>query len=275
MHLHVARQEPRLLRLALFGRAGTGKTCSALLLAYGITGDWGKIALIDTEQRSASLYSHLGPFTTVQLGRPFHPSRFYEALELCEEAGKEVIILDSLSAEWAGDGGVREQLDGEGREAAMEEHRCFLNLLSDLGVHLICTMRSRQHLVKRVERTATYWEVLESPVQEEGIEYSFTSVLKLDTRHHYHVVKDPSGAFSAEGTERITLEHGALLSNWCGHTRSVIPEDLQEKINACKSQEELQLLLVRDDVDMAHIEAFTQRRLQLEGLSSPPPLNAA
>ncbi|RYD54340.1 MAG: hypothetical protein EOP56_19380 [Sphingobacteriales bacterium] len=274
MELHVVRQEPRLLRLALAGRAGTGKTYSALLLAYGITGDWGKVALIDTEQRSASLYAHLGPFTTVQIGRPFHPSRFYEAVDLCEDAGKEVIILDSLSSEWAGEGGVREMLDGPGREAALEEHRCFLNLLSDLKAHIICTMRSRQHLIKRVERVATYWEVLESPVQEEGIEYGFTTVLKLDTRQHYHVVKDLSGAFKAEGAEKLAIEHGALLAGWCSRTSAVIPDDLQEKINACRSQEELQLLLVRDDVDMAHIEAFTRKRLELEGLSSPP-LNAA
>ena len=45
------------LRLALAGPSGSGKTLSALLLAFGITGDWSKIALIDTEHGRAKFYA--------------------------------------------------------------------------------------------------------------------------------------------------------------------------------------------------------------------------
>ena len=38
------------LRMALCGVSGSGKTLGALYIAYGITGDWGKIALIDTSK---------------------------------------------------------------------------------------------------------------------------------------------------------------------------------------------------------------------------------
>ena len=39
---------------------GRGKTYSALLMAFGITGNWSKIAIIDTENGSADLYENLG-----------------------------------------------------------------------------------------------------------------------------------------------------------------------------------------------------------------------
>ena len=45
------------LRLALTGVSGAGKTLSALYIAYGITGDWSKIALIDTEHERARFYT--------------------------------------------------------------------------------------------------------------------------------------------------------------------------------------------------------------------------
>jgi len=53
------------LRLGLSAVSGGGKTMSALLLAYGMTNDWAKIAVIDTENGSASLYNHLGDFNTI------------------------------------------------------------------------------------------------------------------------------------------------------------------------------------------------------------------
>ena len=48
------------IRLSLQGPPGSGKSMSALLIAYGLTGDWRKIAVVDTERGSANLYSHLG-----------------------------------------------------------------------------------------------------------------------------------------------------------------------------------------------------------------------
>jgi hypothetical protein len=267
MQLQIVKREAQKVRLSLFGRSGSGKTYSSLLLAYGLCGDWGKVALIDTEDGSASLYAHLGPFTTVQIGAPFHPAKFYEAIELCEESGMEVIIVDSLSPEWTGEGGVADTTGKPQHEEALEEHRSLLRLLPSCAAHLLCTLRSKQRFVHRVEPRMKYWEVLEVPQQEEGIEYLFTTVLKLDHQQQFHVVKDRTGLFRDKDPQHVEVDHGAFLARWCKGEETAVPQDLQEKINACHSQEELQLLLVRDDVDMAHIEAFTRRRLQLYGLS--------
>ena len=85
------------IKLALQGCAGSGKTYSALLLAYGMTSDWSKIAVIDSENGSADLYAHLGTYNVVSLGGDKSPENYIEAITLCENAGREVIIVDSIS----------------------------------------------------------------------------------------------------------------------------------------------------------------------------------
>ena len=81
MQLQKAQRHQVKLRLGLSGASGFGKSYSALLLAYGITEDWTKIAVIDTENNSASLYSHLGDFNVVSLSQPFSPERYIEAIK--------------------------------------------------------------------------------------------------------------------------------------------------------------------------------------------------
>lgn len=76
MQLQKATRKKSKLRLNISGPSGAGKTYSALLLAKGLIGNWEKIAVIDTENGSASLYEHLGPFNTIDLQAPFTPERY-------------------------------------------------------------------------------------------------------------------------------------------------------------------------------------------------------
>ena len=73
MQLQKATRKKVKLRLGLSAVSGGGKTYSALLLAKGLVGSWEKIAVIDTENNSASLYSHLGDFNTIELAAPYTP----------------------------------------------------------------------------------------------------------------------------------------------------------------------------------------------------------
>lgn len=49
MTLRTAQRQKAKLRISISAPSGCGKTMGSLLLAYGITGDWTKIALIDSE----------------------------------------------------------------------------------------------------------------------------------------------------------------------------------------------------------------------------------
>src|SRR5688572_27330407 len=108
LQLQKAARKKVKLRLNLSGPSGSGKTYSALLLAKGLIGEWDKIAVIDTENGSASLYEHLGPFNVVPLAAPYSPERYKEAIDLCVTGGMECIIIDSSSHEWEGSGGCLE-----------------------------------------------------------------------------------------------------------------------------------------------------------------------
>ncbi len=87
------------MRLALAGASGSGKTYSSLLIAYGMTADWSKIAVIDSENCSADLYAHLGNYQVLTLDN-YSPETYIEAISICEQAGAEVIIIDSISHCW-------------------------------------------------------------------------------------------------------------------------------------------------------------------------------
>ena len=100
LNLRVSSKKQAKIKLALQGCAGSGKTYSALLLAYGLCNDWTKIAIIDSEHGSADLYAHLGAYNVLSLSDNFTPETYMEAIGICEGAGMEVIIIDSISQCW-------------------------------------------------------------------------------------------------------------------------------------------------------------------------------
>src|SRR6476659_7915278 len=106
MQLQQASRKNAKIKMALQGPSGSGKTMGALMVAFGLCNSWDKIAVIDTENHSSELYSHLGPFQVLHLEPPFNPERYVEAIQVCEKANLEVIIVDSISHEWEGIGGV-------------------------------------------------------------------------------------------------------------------------------------------------------------------------
>src|ERR1051326_2527877 len=111
MEIRKATRQKEKIRLGLSAVSGGGKTYSALLIAFGLCGDWNKITVIDTENNSADLYSHLGEYNVIPLPPPYNPERYIEAIHACEDAGMEVIIIDSISHEWEGEGGILNMTD--------------------------------------------------------------------------------------------------------------------------------------------------------------------
>src|SRR3990167_6378325 len=98
MNIQKAQRKRAKMRIGMSSPSGAGKTYSALLLASGLA-DWNKICLIDTENGRGELYSNLGEYNILNLQAPFSPERYIEAIKQCENAGMEVIIVDSVSHE--------------------------------------------------------------------------------------------------------------------------------------------------------------------------------
>ncbi len=218
-----AERKQARLRLALSGPSGSGKTYSALQMAKGLGS---KIAVIDTEHGSASLYADIADFDVMELHAPYSPERYIEAIQSAERAGYEVLIIDSYSHEWNGAGGCLEINDliadtkcRGNTWAAWKEttprHRRLTDKILTSSLHIICTMRSKTETIqgegKKILKLGMKSE------QRDGSEYEFTVVLDISHEGHVAVAsKDRTNLFSSP--EVITEATGRKLLDWlnCG-----------------------------------------------------------
>ena len=244
MKLKQAQRHQVKLRIGLTGPSGFGKTYSALLLAYGMTNDWKKIALIDTENSSASLYSHLGDFNVLSLEEPFSPERYIKAIKVCEESDMEIIIIDSISAEWQGKGGIleiQEQLGGRFQDWAKvtPRHNSFIDAIIQSKCHVIITTRSKvdYSLDKDSNGKTKVIKLGTKSITREGLEYELTVNFEfLNDKHLVQASKDRTELFS--GPEFIiNSSTGKKLIEWCNQGISI--DKITEEINSCETPDAL------------------------------------
>lgn len=212
------------LRLALTGPSGSGKTYGALMVAKGLGG---KIAVIDSEHGSASLYCHLCDFDTLELHPPYSPERYIEAIKAAEAAGYDVIVIDSTTHEWSGTGGCLEINDQIAKakfqgntwsawNVTTPRHRAFIDAMLQSSAHIIATGRSKTETAqtegpngkKKVVKLGMKTE------QRDGFEYEFTVV--LDLIHDGHIAtasKDRTGIFG-EDAKVLSEATGQTLRAW-------------------------------------------------------------
>lgn len=223
MKLQKASRKQVKLRLGLSGASGFGKTYSALLLAFGMTNDWSKIAVIDTENESASLYSDLGEYNTIPLSAPYTPERYIEAIRLCEKEGMEVIIIDSITHEWDGKGGcldIQNELGGRYQDWAKvtPRHQAFVESILNSKCHVITTVRRKQdyEMSKDDKGKTQVQKVGTKEVTREGFEYELTVNFELlNDKHLVKASKDRTSLFSGMPEFKITSETGKQILNWC------------------------------------------------------------
>ena len=245
MNLQKAQRQQVKLRVGLSGPSGYGKTYSALLLAYGITENWDKIAIIDTENNSASLYSHLGDFNVLPLKEPFTPERYIQAIQVCEKSGIEVLIIDSISHEWSGKGGcleIHEQLGGRFNDWARvtPRHNSFLDAIIQSKIHIITTSRRKvdYSLDQDSNGKTKVMKLGTKEIQREGYEYELTVNFEfLNDKHLVNASKDRTGLFVGKPEFIISSSTGKLLKDWCNQGISL--EAVKAKIDNCSTEEEL------------------------------------
>jgi len=175
IQFHRARRPKTKLRLALSGPTGSGKTCGALNLAFGLGG---RVALIDTEGAGA-LYAQSGDYDICALPGPLNPPKYLEALRAAEAAGYNVIIIDSLRHFWPDPGPVL---------AALLQSRC----------HLIVTLRDPYEM---------------EPLWEDELNCGCTVVLDLDGQHTASPDKDLTGLLAGQKL-KLTPALGRQLRAW-------------------------------------------------------------
>jgi hypothetical protein len=249
MQLTKASRKKAKIKMAIQSPSGGGKTMSALLIAYGICGDWNKIAVIDTENNSADLYSHLGEYNTLPMSPPYSPEKYIEAIDVCTTAGMKVIVIDSASHEWDFLLEYHNSLTGNsftnwGKVTPRHEH--FVNKILQTNAHFICTIRSKTDYVMSERNGKQVPEKVGlKGVQRDNLEYEFTVVLELDMSHRARVSKDRTNLFSNKIDFVPSVETGKEIADWCNSGNASVYDEIMDaisKLPACNTVEDLTLL---------------------------------
>lgn len=218
------------IKLAVTGASGSGKTFSALRLAKGLA-DGRKVAVIDTENGSASLYSDRFDFDTLDLSPPFTHDKFIGAINAAEGAGYEVLVIDSASHIWEGILEYKSKLDGRGGNSytnwadAGNKFKGILDAVLQSKLHVICCLRSKMdHVIdKDSSGRTTIKKVGMAPIMRDGIEYEFTTVLDVDMSHQASASKDRTGMFT-DRIFQVTEDTGKMIAKWLSTASAPEPE---------------------------------------------------
>lgn len=219
MELRNASKKQAKIKLALSGCSGSGKTMSSLLLAYGMTNDWSKVAIVDTEHGSADLYAHLGNYNVLVLASPYTPESYIKAIEVCEKAGMEVIIIDSISHCWEFLLEFHSSLQGNSFTnwgKITPRQNAFTHKILTSRCHIIATMRTKQDYVLNEKNGKFVPEKVGlKSIMRDGIDYEFTIVLDIDMKHYAKASKDRTNLFMDKPEFTITPATGKIILDWC------------------------------------------------------------
>jgi hypothetical protein len=234
------------LRLGLIGPAGSGKTMTALRIAAGLGG---RVAVIDTERGSASLYAgERGlDFDVIELDT-YGVERFIDAIKAAADGGYATLVIDSLSHAWSGKGGILEFVDNAGKRNqgggnfgawrdATPRHNSLVDAILGAPLHVICTLRSKvEYVVENVGGRNQVRKVGLQPVQRDGLEYEFTVVGDV-TQDHDLVVTKTRAAFLKDAVIREAGEDlGKQLAAWLSD--GTTPERPAVKVRSAKGPPE-------------------------------------
>jgi hypothetical protein len=225
------------IKIFLAGPSGSGKTDGALALAKAFAGADARICVIDTERESASYYADRYEFDTLALDAPYTTDRYVEALGIAVAAGYDVVIIDSITHQWSGVGGIlerKEQLDSRPNSNSFTnwakftpETERFRNALLEAPVHLIACCRAKQEYVlgdgdggrgKKVQKMGL------KPEQRDGLEYEFGVALQLQMDHKAEATKDRTGVFEGKIADLKNPNVGRALRAWLDAGGTFAPE---------------------------------------------------
>lgn len=263
------------LLIALAGASGSGKTFSALRLARGLAGA-NKIAFIDTEARRALHYADRFDFLHADMRPPFRPARFVEAIRAAEDAGASVVIVDSMSHEYDGEGGIIDWADelaasgvkspGNWKDPKLA-HKKLMNALLQMRAHLIFCLRADEKIEIIRENGKTQVRPLGwMPICEKRFMFEMTASFTLTPDrpgfpqfHLPHKVQEQHRGMFPEG-EPIGERAGEALRAWAaGGAPPAAPADnTQARVDAMLAE-------IAEAQDMQSLFGVIDRTLKARG----------
>jgi hypothetical protein len=238
LNIRPAVREGARLVIGIAGVSGSGKTFTALQMAWGMAkGDASKVGLLDTENKRGSLYSDIlvdkngnaNQFMIGDLYPPFSPQRYSEAIKEFQASGVEVLVVDSGSHEWEGEGGCEDIADDGGKVAnwkkAKREHKRFMNTLLTCDMHIILCLRAREKT--SFKNPAKPESLGIQPICEKNVLFEMTaSMLIHDQGSFREILKCPADLQGILGKQDgyLGAREGLALRQWVDGGAKLDPE---------------------------------------------------
>lgn len=242
LELKKARRSVAYIKIGISAPSGGGKTYSALRLGKGLMEGkhptlsdqehWDKIAIIDTENGSGNLYADtningvkIGLYNVVVLEPPFEADKYIQAIDLCQENGIEVCIIDSSTHLWSGEGGLLEQQSHVAKRTGNSYtawrditpmHNRFVEKMLQSPMHIIATMRAKEEYVQEKDEKSGKSRVQKlglEPEQRKGMQFEFTMFFEIDAEHTAFGSKDRTSLFDQKYFT-ITQDTGKEITRW-------------------------------------------------------------
>lgn len=221
--------------IALAGPSGSGKTFSALKIARGMVNKPSEIGFLDTENKRGSLYADIldGAFMIGDLYPPFSPNRFNLAIKEFQDAGVKVLVIDSASHEWEGEGGCEDIANlplALGKKmanwvGAKREHKSFMNTLLQCNMNIILCLRAREKTDFKDPNKPVSLGI--QPICEKNFMFEMTASLLMENEGKKQTfLKMPEFLKKAfgTGTEYLGLETGKAVIQWLNTGEKEDPE---------------------------------------------------
>ena len=185
------------MRLAITSPSGGGKTWTALVVADKLAKKFGyKIAVLDTERGSASKYASHFNFDVMEL-YSYEIQRYMDAISDAEKNGYKILIVDSLTHAWAGEGGLLDKHQAETLKSKSGNsymawakvtplQNRLIDAMLNFNGHLIATMRTKTDYILDGNKPK---KVGMAPIQRDGMEYEFDIVGDMDIDHNLIITK--------------------------------------------------------------------------------------
>ena len=215
-----ASRQKAWLKVAVTGVTGAGKTYSSLMLSQGLAK---RPLLIDTENGSGELYSHLMDYDYIRLTPPFTPAKYVEAIEAAVQNGNDFVIIDSLSHAWKYVLDYKDGLDAGNPRAGFANWRKAKKLFDETmtallqsPIHVCACMREKSEYTETVDGrgTKTMQKTGTQPIAEPDLEFEFTVCWKIDRSHQAVATKDRTEIWDVATPFTISRRTGEQLLAW-------------------------------------------------------------
>jgi hypothetical protein len=221
--------------IGIAGVSGSGKTYTALLMARGMVSKASEIGFLDTENGRGSFYADIldEPFMIADLVAPFSPKRYSDAIKEFQEAGVKVLVIDSVSHESEGEGGMSDIADAPlllGKKmanwiGAKKQHKSFMNTLLQCNMHIICCIRAREKTDFKDPSKPISLGI--QPVCEKNFMFEMTASILMENEGRTHQpLKIPAFLKSTFGNGQgyLGIETGKKIIDWIENGEKEDPE---------------------------------------------------